>query len=75
MNFFFSVTKRANKRPWRSVDNNQDIIDGSERKFRATQCKECGIMYQICNPEDDKSPKKYHDNALTPKFTVCNTML
>jgi len=57
------------------MGNNQYIIDARPKKFGATQSKECGILDQIFNPEDDKSHKKYHDSALTPKFTVCNTML
>jgi N-acetyltransferase len=69
------VTKRAKKQPWRSIGNNQDIIDAGQKEFGATQCKERGTVYQICNPEDEMSHKKYHDTALTLKFTVCSTML
>ena len=70
-----SVTKRAKKRPRMSTGNKQYIINEGQKKFDATHCKECGFVYEICNPEDEKSQKKYHDNALTPKFTVCSTVL
>lgn len=79
MNFFFfsmtNVTKqRAKKRPWRSIGNNQYIIDAGQKKFGATQCKECSIVYQIGDPEDEVSHMKYHDSALNLKFTVRSTM-
>ena len=75
---FFSMTnrtKRAKKRPWSSIGNNQYIIDADQKKFGVTQCKECGIVYQMCNPEDEKTHKNYHDDVLIPKFTVCSTVL
>jgi len=58
-----------------STGNKQHIINAGQKKFDATQCKEYGFVYQTCNPEDEKSHKKYLDNALTPKFTVCSTVL
>jgi N-acetyltransferase len=71
-----NVTKqRAKKRPWSSIGDNQYIIDAGQKKFGATQCKECHIVYQTCNPEDEMAHKKYHDSAHTLKLTVCFTML
>jgi len=77
--FFFFQYDRCDKTctetTWRSIGKDQYITDAGQKKPGATQCKECGTVYQICNPEDEKSHKKYHNNALTQKFTVCSTML
>jgi len=70
-----NVTKRAKKRPWTSIGNNQYIINAGQKKLDAIQSKVCGSVYQICNPKDEMSHKKYHNSALTLKFTVCSTML
>jgi hypothetical protein len=70
------MTKQhAKKRPWRSTGDNQYIIDAGQKKFGATQCKECCIVYQIGDPEDEASHKKYHDSTHNLKFTVCCIML
>ncbi|PNF17554.1 hypothetical protein B7P43_G15557, partial [Cryptotermes secundus] len=62
---------RANKRPWRSIGDNQYIIDAGQKKFGATQCKECCIVYQIGDPDDEMSHQKYHNSGHDLKYTPC----
>jgi hypothetical protein len=74
--FLLSLTNvkslRGNKRPWRSIGDNQYIIDAGQKKFGATQCKECGTVYQIGDPDDETSHQKYHNSVHDLKYTVCS---
>jgi len=65
---------RGNKRPWKSIGDNQYIIDAGQKKFGATQCKECGIVYQIGDPDDEMSHQKYHNSSYNLKYIVCSRM-
>jgi N-acetyltransferase len=68
-------SQRGIKRPWRSTGDNQYIIDAGQKKFGATQCKDCGIVYQIGDPDDEVSHQKYHNSAHTLKYVVCTRIL
>ncbi|KDR22265.1 N-acetyltransferase ESCO1 [Zootermopsis nevadensis] len=60
---------RGNKQSWRSIGDYQYIIDAGQKKFGATQCKECGIVYQIGDPDDEVFHQKYHNNGHDLKYT------
>jgi hypothetical protein len=76
--FSYSLTNvkslRGNKRPWRSTGDSQYIIDAGQKKFGATQCKECDIVYQIGDPDDEVAHQKYHNNVHDLKYMVCSRM-
>ncbi|XP_076763046.1 establishment of cohesion [Xylocopa sonorina] len=48
--------------------DNQYLLDAGQKKFGATQCMECGIVYQIGDPEDENAHLNYHNNKKTLKF-------
>lgn len=51
---------------------NQYQLDAGQKQFGATQCTECGVVYQIGDPEDENAHLNYHNNRRTLKFPVCN---
>lgn len=53
-------------------DKNQYQLDAGQKNFGATQCTECGIVYQVGDPEDENAHLNYHNNRKTLKFPVCN---
>ncbi|CAL7939652.1 unnamed protein product [Xylocopa violacea] len=48
--------------------DDQYLLDAGQKKFGATQCMECGIVYQIGDPEDENAHLNYHNNKKTLKF-------
>ncbi|XP_047001645.1 N-acetyltransferase eco-like [Schistocerca americana] len=58
----------SRKRKWQMVGNDQYQIDAGQKKFGATQCKECGIVYQLGDWEDEMAHENYHNNASALKF-------
>lgn len=43
-------------------------IDCGQKNFGATQCNECGIVYQVGDAEDENAHLNYHNNVRTLKF-------
>lgn len=56
------------KRKWQMAGDDQYQIDAGQKKFGATQCKECGIVYQLGDWEDEMAHDNYHNNASALKF-------
>lgn len=65
--------KRAFKRGWQ-VSNKlgggemQYQLDAGQKRFGATQCNECGVIYQMGEPEDENSHLIYHNSFKILKF-------
>lgn len=51
--------------------DNQYQLDVGQKNFGATQCIECGIVYQIGDPEDENAHLNCHNNKKSLKFPVC----
>ncbi|KAL2720487.1 N-acetyltransferase ESCO2 [Vespula squamosa] len=47
---------------------NQYQLDVGQKRFGATQCSECGIVYQLGDPEDENAHLNYHNSVKTLKF-------
>ncbi|KAL2744021.1 N-acetyltransferase ESCO2 [Vespula maculifrons] len=47
---------------------NQYQLDAGQKRFGATQCSECGIVYQLGDPEDENAHLNYHNSVKTLKF-------
>nr|XP_034187472.1 N-acetyltransferase ESCO1 [Osmia lignaria]XP_034187481.1 N-acetyltransferase ESCO1 [Osmia lignaria]XP_034187487.1 N-acetyltransferase ESCO1 [Osmia lignaria] len=47
---------------------NQYLLDAGQKNFGATQCMECGVVYQIGDPEDENAHLNYHNNKKVLKF-------
>lgn len=52
---------------------NQYLLDAGQKNFGATQCMECGVVYQIGDPEDENAHLNYHNNKKTLKFSGWKT--
>ncbi|XP_043468401.1 N-acetyltransferase ESCO2 [Leptopilina heterotoma] len=48
--------------------SDQYQLDCGQKKFGATQCNECGIVYQMGDPEDEMAHLNYHNSTRTLKF-------
>ncbi|OAD56037.1 N-acetyltransferase ESCO1 [Eufriesea mexicana] len=48
--------------------DNQYQLDAGQTNFGATQCTECGVVYQIGDPEDENAHLNYHNNRKSLKF-------
>ncbi|XP_035724658.1 N-acetyltransferase ESCO1-like isoform X2 [Vespa mandarinia] len=51
-----------------SGNENQYQLDAGQKNFGATQCSECGIVYQLGDPEDENAHLNYHNSVKTLKF-------
>ncbi|KAK2580129.1 hypothetical protein KPH14_012406 [Odynerus spinipes] len=47
---------------------NQYQLDAGQKRFGATQCSECGIVYQLGDPEDENAHLNYHNSIKVLKF-------
>ena len=52
----------------RNGGGNQYQLDAGQKNFGATQCTECGVVYQIGDPEDENAHLNYHNNKKSLKF-------
>ena len=52
----------------RNGSDNQYQLDAGQKNFGATQCTECGVVYQIGDPEDENAHLNYHNNRKSLKF-------
>ncbi|XP_015118927.1 uncharacterized protein LOC107042403 isoform X2 [Diachasma alloeum] len=43
-------------------------LDAGQKRFGTTQCLDCGIVYQIGEPEDENAHLNYHNSFKTLKF-------
>ncbi|XP_012217574.1 N-acetyltransferase ESCO2 [Linepithema humile] len=43
-------------------------LDAGQKRFGATQCPECNIIYQLGDPEDENAHLNYHNSIRTLKF-------
>ncbi|CAH2097592.1 unnamed protein product [Euphydryas editha] len=48
--------------------SNQYLIDAGQKKFGATQCNECGVIYEIGNPQDEHDHLVHHNATDVLKF-------
>ncbi|XP_066599415.1 N-acetyltransferase ESCO2 isoform X2 [Prorops nasuta] len=48
--------------------DNQYMLDFGQKKFGATQCPECHIIYELGVPEDENAHLNYHNSKTILKF-------
>ncbi|CAG4938902.1 unnamed protein product [Colias eurytheme] len=48
--------------------SDQYVIDAGQKKFGATQCNECGVIYQIGDPQDEHDHLIHHNATDVLKF-------
>ncbi|XP_017794366.1 PREDICTED: N-acetyltransferase ESCO1 [Habropoda laboriosa] len=49
-------------------NDKQYLLDAGQKNFGATQCTECGVVYQVGDPEDENAHLNYHNNRGSLKF-------
>lgn len=75
---FFRETRDINKSTkkntqWQlSVKGGKDQyqLDAGQKRFGATQCPECNVVYQIGDAEDENAHLNYHNSIRTLRFQV-----
>lgn len=53
-----------------SALSNQYQLDAGQKNFGATQCKDCGIIYNASDPVDENAHLNYHNSFRTLSFPV-----
>ncbi|OWR42355.1 N-acetyltransferase ESCO2 [Danaus plexippus plexippus] len=48
--------------------SNQYLIDAGQKKFGATQCHECGVIYEVGDPQDEHDHLVHHNASDVLKF-------
>ncbi|XP_011162138.1 N-acetyltransferase ESCO2 isoform X2 [Solenopsis invicta] len=43
-------------------------LDAGQKRFGATQCPECNVVYQLGDPEDENAHLNYHNSIRTLRF-------
>lgn len=67
---FADITNRSSGRKvinsggkkWHAMGNSQYQIDAGQKRFGATECSTCGIVYQLGDPDDEIEHEKHHKN-------------
>ncbi|XP_075985396.1 establishment of cohesion [Anticarsia gemmatalis] len=60
-------TSEKNKKILKTGDD-QYVIDAGQKKFGATQCAECGTIYQIGDPQDEHDHLVHHNATDVLRF-------
>ncbi|XP_061723761.1 N-acetyltransferase ESCO2 [Cydia pomonella] len=63
-----STKGKTSKKSLLKDGSNQYVIDAGQKKFGATQCTECGVIYQIGDPEDEHDHLVHHNATDVLKF-------
>ncbi|XP_050356315.1 uncharacterized protein LOC126777346 isoform X2 [Nymphalis io] len=61
------VTEKSKRSLFKS-SSDQYVIDAGQKKFGATQCNECGVIYQIGDPQDEHDHLVHHNATDVLKF-------
>ncbi|PZC74537.1 hypothetical protein B5X24_HaOG207704 [Helicoverpa armigera] len=59
---------KSSKRSLIKTGDDQYVIDAGQKKFGATQCSECGTIYQIGDPQDEHDHLVHHNATDVLKF-------
>ncbi|XP_052745374.1 uncharacterized protein LOC112053789 [Bicyclus anynana] len=62
-----SVTTERGKKMIKS-GSNQYILDAGQKRFGITQCTECGVIYQIGDPQDEHDHLVHHNATDVLRF-------
>lgn len=63
------TSTRKSVREWSGGHGaNQYQIDAGQRQFGARNCKQCGLLYTVNEPEEEKLHKEYHASMHVLKF-------
>lgn len=58
------------------LNNSVHLQDAGQKKFGATQCEVCGMVYTLSDPADETMHVKFHQSLLSAlRFPVSNTYL
>ncbi|XP_063629188.1 N-acetyltransferase eco [Cydia splendana] len=59
---------KSSKKTLLKDGSNQYVIDAGQKQFGATQCTECGVIYQIGDPQDEHDHLVHHNATDVLKF-------
>lgn len=63
-----TTKEKTSKRSLLKNISDQYVIDAGQKKFGATQCKECGTIYQIGDPQDEHDHLVHHNSSDVLRF-------
>ncbi|KAG7300799.1 hypothetical protein JYU34_015132 [Plutella xylostella] len=63
-----TTSTEATKKPLLKKSSNQYVIDAGQKRFGATQCGECGVIYEIGDPQDEHDHLVHHNATDVLRF-------
>lgn len=61
-------TMERSRKPILKSMEGQYVIDAGQKRFGATQCPECGVIYEIGDPQDEHDHLIHHNSVNVLKF-------
>lgn len=62
------TSRRILRNSRKGQDANQYQIDAGQKDFGAQQCKQCGLMYTVHEPEEENLHRDYHESLYILRF-------
>lgn len=59
---------RGRRGIWKKIGQSQLQIDAGQKRFGATYCAECDLLYSVHEPEDELMHQAYHDSLSVLSF-------
>lgn len=56
------------RKVWKRIGDTQMQIDAGQRRFGATYCAECDLLYSVHEPEDELMHERFHQSLAVLKF-------
>lgn len=53
-----------------SIGNDQYQLDAGQKRFGATECGTCSLIYQMGEPDDELAHQEFHNAVKDLKFLV-----
>ena len=65
VNSVTNTPERTEKKTyWKPIGDDQYQIDAGQKRFGASECGQCGLVYQLGDPEDEIRHEQFHSQIL-----------
>lgn len=65
----------SNLKNWKQLPKDQLLLDAGQKRFGATQCPVCKIVYHMGDPNDELMHKSYHEAGHILRFNVSTLII
>lgn len=65
----------CNAKKWKMLPKDQLLLDAGQKRFGATQCPVCKIVYHMGDPNDELMHMNYHEARHILRFNVSNFLV